>query len=89
MVQDWFFYIVRCRDNTLYSGITVDLEDRVGEHNRGTGAKYTSGRRPVALAYSEKCGSASEARKREYQIKRWPRAKKEQLIKGFHPLRSE
>jgi putative endonuclease len=87
--QEWFFYIVRCRDGSLYSGITNDLEHRINEHNRGAGAKYTRGRRPVKLVYSEKHGNVSEAKKRESQIKRWPKAKKEQLIAGFTRLRSE
>ena len=87
--QTWYFYIVRCRDNTLYSGSTNDLEDRVREQNRGTGAKYTRARRPVNLVYSEKCGDVSRARKREEQVKRWPKVKKELLIVGFPRLRSE
>ena len=80
--REWFFYILRCRDNTLYSGITVDPDDRLRAHNAGNGAKYTSGRRPVTLVYSEKCGSVSEARKREIQVKKWPRSKKEKLVDG-------
>ena len=83
--QEWFFYIVRCRDDSLYSGITVDLEGRLREHNEGTGAKYTSGRRPVVLVYYERYGNVSEARRREEQIKRWPKAKKERLIEGACP----
>ena len=81
--QEWFFYIVRCKDDSLYSGITNDLEGRLREHNRGTGAKYTCGRRPVTLVYSEKHVNISEARKREVQIKGWSRHKKEQLINGL------
>ena len=87
--QEWVFYIGRCRDDSLYSGITNDLEGRLREHNKGTGAKYTSIRRPVTLVYSERYGNVSEARKREAQIKGWSRNKKEQLIKGFPRLRSE
>ena len=87
--KDWYFFIVRCRDNSLYSGIATDVDDRVREHNRGTGAKYTSGRRPVTLVYSEKFHNASQARKREWQIKNWSKVKKEQLILGFPRLRSE
>jgi putative endonuclease len=87
--NEWYFYIVECRDGSFYSGITNDLEGRVKEHNKGTGAKYTYSRRPVTLVYSEKCGNVSEARKREVQIKGWSRQKKEQLIKGFPRLRSE
>ena len=89
MKQEWFFYIVRCRDGSLYSGITNNIEHRVKEHNRGEGAKYTFSRRPVKLVYSEKHNNTSEARKRESQIKGWPRTKKEQLILGFPRLRSE
>ncbi|MDD5287564.1 MAG: DUF1801 domain-containing protein [Dehalococcoidales bacterium] len=72
--------MVRCRDDSLYSGITVDIEKRLKKHNNGTGARYTSMHRPVALVYSEKCGNMSEAMRREKQIKRWPRAKKERLV---------
>ena len=86
--KEWFFYIVKCRDGSLYSGITNDLEARLREHNKGTGAKYTSGRRPVILVYSEKCINVSEARKREAHIKSWPRLKKEQLIKKL-PVKIE
>ena len=81
MDKEWFFYIVRCRDNSLYSGIAIDLEDRIKEHNRGTGAKYTLTRRPVTLVYSERCVNVSEARKREAEIKGWSRIKKERLLK--------
>jgi putative endonuclease len=89
MEQEWFFYIVRCRDNSLYSGITNDIEHRISEHNKGTGAKYTSGRRPVKLVFSEKYTNISDARKREARIKTWSKRKKEQLIVGFPRLRSE
>ena len=87
--QEWFFYMVRCRDDSLYSGITNNIEHRIKEHNRGEGAKYTLGRRPVKLVYSEKHYNASAARKRESQIKSWSKTKKEQLIPGFPRLRSE
>jgi putative endonuclease len=87
--QEWFFYIVRCKDNSLYSGITNDLDDRVREHNQGTGARYTLARRPVTLVYSEKYSNSTEARKREGQIKGWSKVKKELLIKGFPRLHSE
>jgi putative endonuclease len=89
MNGEWFFYIVRCTDSTLYSGITTNLERRVREHNKGTGAKYTSGRRPVLLVHSERLNNVSEARKREATVKRWPKIKKEQLVKDFPRLSSE
>ncbi len=84
--KEWFFYIVRCRDNSLYSGITVNVSSRLKEHNKGTGAKYTSGRRPVTLVYCEKQDNVSKAKKREAQIKRWAKTKKERLVDGFLDL---
>jgi putative endonuclease len=89
MDKEWYFYMVRCRDNSLYSGITNNIEKRIKEHNKGTGARYTLIRRPVVFVYSERCCNISEARKRESQIKRWTRNKKERLIMGFPRLRSE
>ncbi|MGD0779746.1 MAG: GIY-YIG nuclease family protein [Dehalococcoidales bacterium] len=87
--QEWFFYIVKCRDGSLYSGITNNVEHRKKEHNKGIGAKYTLSRRPVKLVYIEKFDNVSDARKREAQIKSWPKIKKERLIVGFPRLRSE
>jgi putative endonuclease len=81
MDGSWHFYMVRCNDNSLYSGVTDNLEARVRKHNRGTGAKYTFARRPVVLVYSELFDGKSEAMKREREIKKWPKSKKEQLVK--------
>jgi putative endonuclease len=78
--QSWFFYIVECRDNSYYSGITNDLAQRLKAHNQGSGAKYTRGRGPVTLVYSEKQDSLSDALKREALVKRWSRAQKQQLF---------
>jgi len=83
MGKEWFFYVVRCADDSLYSGITVDIEDRLREHNNGTGARYTAIRRPVTLVYCEKHSNVSEARKREEQIKGWSKTRKERLIQGL------
>lgn len=80
---EWFFYIVRCKDNSLYSGMTNDLDVRIKKHNEGTGAKYTSSRRPVTLIHSERYKNASEAKKRELEVKRWPKIKKEQLVEDL------
>ncbi len=79
-MKNWVVYILRCRDNTLYTGITEDLERRVQQHNCGQGAKYTRGRGPVALVYQELCGTKGEALKREYAIKQLSRPKKLALI---------
>jgi putative endonuclease len=76
-----FVYIVRCRDGTLYTGYARDPRAREKVHNSGRGARYTSGRRPVALAYSEPFDSKSAALRRESELKRWPRSKKERLIR--------
>jgi uncharacterized protein (TIGR02453 family) len=76
----WFVYLVRCRDGSLYTGVTNDLASRVRAHNTGRGARYTRSRRPVKLAYSEPVASRPAALRREWTIKHWPRAGKEQLI---------
>ena len=77
-------YVVRCSDNSLYTGYAVDPERRLEEHNGNTkvqGARYTRGRRPVQLVYVEKCASRSEAMRREAAIKQLSRIAKENLIK--------
>jgi putative endonuclease len=77
----WHIYIVRCSDGTLYTGIAKNLRKRIEEHNSVEGgARYTRSRQPVELVYSEQALSRSDALKREYEIKRMPRAKKKQLI---------
>ncbi len=79
--NEWYVYIVRCQDGTLYTGITKDLKRRIAEHNSEKGgAKYTKPRRPVRLVYSESASSRSAAAKREYQLKRMPTVKKRALI---------
>jgi putative endonuclease len=77
-----FVYIVRCRDGTLYTGYARDPLQRTKTHNSGRGARYTSGRLPVTLAYSESFESKTEALRREYELKRWSRARKEALIRS-------
>ncbi len=75
----WTVYILECRDNTLYTGITDNLEKRIVCHNSGKGAKYTRGRSPVVLRYAEICDSYSQALKREYAIKQLPKSRKIEL----------
>ena len=78
----YYAYILECADHTLYTGSTNDLAKRVRQHNESTlGAHYTKIRRPVELVYFEKCGTISEARRRECEIKKLPREKKMQLIR--------
>ncbi|HID82452.1 MAG TPA: GIY-YIG nuclease family protein [Chromatiales bacterium] len=74
----WFIYIIRCADNSLYTGITKDISRRVNEHNSNNvlAAKYTRGRRPVELVYQETFGSRSDAASREYEIKKMSRPEK-------------
>ena len=80
-LEPWFVYIVRCADGTFYTGISNDVESRVKTHNTSRyGAKYTRGRRPVELVYTEKCGSKGGAARREYVIKRLSRFEKMVLI---------
>lgn len=76
----YYVYLARCADDTLYCGVCKDLKEREQKHNDGTGAKYTRTRLPVQFVYTEKYPSRSEAMKREYEIKQWPREKKEELI---------
>ena len=73
-------YIVRCADGTLYTGYARDPHAREKVHNNGRGARYTSGRRPVALVYQETFKSRGDALRREHQLKQWPRRRKEALI---------
>ncbi len=86
--MSYFFYILRCSDNTLYCGQTNDLERRIQEHNfdKNKSAKYLRGRTPAKLVYSEKYPTLQEAMRREAEIKRWPKVKKEALVKGKKTL---
>ena len=82
----WFVYILKCSDNTLYTGITNNLDKRIKAHNSGVGAKYTKGRRPVSMVYYEEQTDKSSALKREIAIKALNRNEKDLLInygKGF------
>ena len=80
MDQVWFVYILRCKDDTLYCGITPDLEKRLQQHRSGKGAKYTRGRGPLELVYQEELPDHSAALKREYEVKSMSRQDKEKLI---------
>ena len=80
MTKSWYVYLLRCSDGTLYAGSTNDLAAREQKHNEGRGAKYTAGRRPVRVVYSEVCDSRSAAQAREAEIKRCTRATKEALV---------
>lgn len=75
-----FVYIVRCKDGSLYTGYAKDPAARLARHNSGKGAKYTAGRRPVTLVFTQRFRSLGRALKREYELKQWTRAKKEALL---------
>ncbi len=75
-----YFYLARCSDDSLYAGTCVDLRDREEKHNAGKGAKYTRSRGPVKIIHHEAFATLSEARKREAEVKRWKKERKEVLI---------
>jgi putative endonuclease len=80
--EQWFVYILHCSDDSLYTGVTTDLDRRVTEHNESPlGAKYTRARRPVTLAWFEQCDSRSSAAIREAEIKKLDREQKLKLIR--------
>ena len=76
----WFVYILRCADDSLYIGEAGNLQARLIKHNEGRASRYTATRRPVRLVFSEAHPDRPSALKRERQLKRWTRAKKEALI---------
>lgn len=80
MENIWYLYILRCRDGTLYTGITTDVDKRFAAHNAGKGAKYTRGRGPLQLLYREQCADHSAALKRELEIKKLTRQEKELFL---------
>lgn len=77
----FYVYILKCSDDSLYTGYTVDLEKRLNTHNKGKASKYTRGRLPVQLVYYEELPTKSDALKREYEIKQMKRPKKLKMIK--------
>lgn len=77
----YFVYIIQCEDNSLYTGMTSDIQKRFKEHKSSKGARYTRSHKPVKIVYTEECETMIEALKRERQIKGWKRNKKLNLIK--------
>lgn len=76
----WYVYVLRCADDSLYTGVATDVEARVAKHNVGQGAKYTRGRRPVVLVYQERAGDRGTALRREHAIRRLRAAAKRRFI---------
>ena len=79
-----YVYILRCKDESLYTGWCIDLNKRLALHNNGKGAKYTRSKRPCKLVYYEEINNKSEALKREIAIKKLSKAQKEDLVRSFN-----
>ena len=79
-MQDWVLYIIQCKDASLYTGITTDIEKRIKRHNEGRATKYTRIRKPVKLVYTELCTTECRARQREIEVKKLSRKNKFVLI---------
>ena len=82
MIMNWTVYIARCRDGSLYTGVTTDPERRLVEHNSGRGGAYTRSKGPLVIVYTEMATDRSEAQRRERAIKRLTRTEKEELVLG-------
>ena len=80
--MDWIVYILRCADDSFYTGITKDMQRRLAEHNNDNrkGSRYTRSRRPVDLIYQEECSARSSASQREHYLKQLSRSQKLRLI---------
>ena len=78
----FYFYIVRCKDDTLYCGSTNNTDKRMQRHNAGRGSKYVRSRGGGEIVYTENFRKLANAMRREVQVKKWPRKEKESLIKG-------
>ncbi|GAA0071475.1 GIY-YIG nuclease family protein [Clostridium sardiniense] len=81
-----YVYIIRCKDKSLYTGWTNNLERRFRAHKEGKGAKYTKGRGPLELVYFEEFEEKIKAMKREYEIKKMSREKKLKMIENFKKI---
>ncbi len=85
--SEWYLYIIKCNNDSLYTGITTDVERRFNEHNGSKlGAKFLRGKSPLTLMYSAQVGDKSRASKMEYRVKKLSRIQKEKLIKGEREL---
>ena len=81
-MSDWYLYLIRCHDGTLYTGITTDVDRRFAQHQRqgATGSKYLKGRGPLVLVFQERLGTKSLALKVERRVKKMSKGRKERLI---------
>jgi putative endonuclease len=78
--DQWWVYVARCADDTLYCGIALDIEERIASHNAGTGAKYTAGRGPLVVVFKRRCTDKGFALRLEHAIKQLTRREKELLV---------
>lgn len=78
----YYLYMLRLSDNSLYCGITKDVDRRLREHKQGRGSKYVKGRLPLNLVYTEKHENRRKAMQREMEIKKWSKKKKEKLVEN-------
>ena len=85
----WYVYMLRCADDSLYTGVAADVEKRFAAHKSGCGAKYTRSHPPLAVVYREACGDKGAALRREAAIKKLPRAEKLKLAEGGHDERDD
>ncbi|SDK59829.1 GIY-YIG nuclease family protein [Sediminibacillus albus] len=81
--NNYYVYILKCKDGSLYTGYTNDLEKRISRHESGKGAKYTRGRGPFQLVYYRSFATKQEALQQEYRIKKLPKIQKKRLIKSY------
>ncbi len=82
MTSDWYLYLIRCRDGSLYTGISIDVDRRLVQHQNegGTGSKYLKGRGPLTLVFQKRLGRKNLALKVESKVKKLSKARKEKLI---------
>ena len=83
--MSWTLYVLRCGDDTLYTGVTTDVERRLAEHQAGRASRYTRGRLPVTLVYQERAATRSDALRREAAVKRMTRDEKTRLVMQARP----
>ena len=80
-MPEWYVYILKCRDGSLYTGIATDVERRLADHTANKGSKYLRGRGPLKVVFKKQVGKKGQALQVEQKIKRLPRHKKEALVK--------
>ena len=87
--MSWYVYMLRCGDGTLYTGMTDDIAKRLSAHRAGKGAKYTRGRGPLEVVYTERLSDKSEALRREYALKQLKKAEKERLCGTYRTCQNK